>query len=118
MKELTIKTVDGEFQVFLGEQELGLVWQGDSIIDYVSVFHPPTSNCLIIKVIFKNWLGGLHESYHDKVLKAMDETMWAFEDAEMYATFWLRPGQAGIARGEKNARLQPKKRNNENDNNI
>lgn len=118
MSELIIKTINGEFEVFLGDKELGLVWPDTkaSIIDHISVGHPATSNDMIVKIVFKNWLGGLHEAYHDKVFKAMDETVWALEYADITASFWLRPNFAGIDRGEKNTRYQPRKRNNEDDN--
>lgn len=114
--ELTIRTIGDEFRCYLGGRELGLIWPGASLIDEASVFHPADSDLLMVKIVFKNWLGGLHEAYHDKVLKTMDETMWALVDAEMNATFWLRPNLAHLAEGDRE--LHPKKRNDGNDNNV
>lgn len=101
MKELVVRTIGDEFRCFLGGQELGLIWPGASLIDDVSVFHPADSNNLKIKIVFKNWLGGLHEGYHDKVRKTMDDVMQAFKDTEMNVTFWLRPNLAHLSDGDK-----------------
>lgn len=101
MKELSIRTIGDEFRCFLGGRELGLIWPGASLIDEASVFHPADSKNLQIKIVFKNWLGGLHEAYHDKVLQAMSDVMQAFNDTGMNVSFWLRPHFAHLDEGDK-----------------
>jgi hypothetical protein len=116
MRELIVKTTNGEFQVFLGEEELGLVWPGASLIDEISIFHPADSNDLRVKIVFKNWLGGLHEAYHDKVHQTMNDVIEVFKDTEMSVSFWLRPQLAHLDEGDK-FWVRSEKRNNGTDNN-
>lgn len=98
--ELSVRTIQGEFRCFLGVRELGLIWPGASLIDEVSIFHPADSNDLRVKIVFKNWLGGLHEAYHDEVRKTMKDVMDSLARAEISASFWLRPQLAHLADGD------------------